>query len=114
MNLDEEPDDGNVCYYTGIDGEITWNVTVVRVESQVRVIKDGAFENCTGLRTISFNKRLDSIGVSVYCRYRSLRSINIPRYVRVIKMGACEECEGLMTADLGKGLEIDRNCACSQ
>ncbi len=40
MNLDEESDDGNVCYYTGIEGEITQNVTVVRVESQVRVIKD--------------------------------------------------------------------------
>ncbi len=29
MNLDEEPDDGNVCYYTGIEGEITQDVTVV-------------------------------------------------------------------------------------
>ncbi len=58
MNLDEEPDDGNVCYYIGIEGGNTRNVTVVRVESQVRVIKDGAFNNCTGLRTIFSTKDL--------------------------------------------------------
>jgi hypothetical protein len=62
MNWDEEPDDGNVFYYTGIEGEIMWNVFVVRVESRVRVIKDGAFDSCTGLRTIFFNKRLDLMG----------------------------------------------------
>ena len=68
MNFDEEPNDGNVFYYIRIEGEITQNVTVVCVKSRVRVIKDGAFDNCTGLRTIFFNKRLDWIGVSVFCR----------------------------------------------
>jgi hypothetical protein len=106
MNLNEEPDDGNICYYTGIEGEILQNVNVVCVESQVRVIKDWAFNNCTGLRTISFNNRLDMIGVSAFCRCRSLGSINIPCYVRVIEKGAFEECQGLRMADLGKGLEI--------
>ena len=106
MNFDEEPNDGNVFYYTGIEGEITRNVTVVRVESRVRVIRDGAFDNCTGLRTIFFNERLDSIGVSAFCRCSLLRSINIPRYVRVIEKGAFQGCHGVMTADLGKGLEI--------
>jgi hypothetical protein len=62
MNLDEEPDDGNVCYYTGIGGENMRNVTVVRVESRVRVVKDGAFNNCTGLRTIFFNEILIRLG----------------------------------------------------
>jgi hypothetical protein len=57
MNFDEEPDDGNVFYYTRIEGEIMWNVTVVCVESQVRVIKDGAFDNCAGLRTIFFQRK---------------------------------------------------------
>jgi hypothetical protein len=61
MSFDEEPNDGNVFYYTGTEWEIMWNVTVVHVESRVRVIKDGAFDNCTGLRTIFFNK--DSIGL---------------------------------------------------
>jgi hypothetical protein len=28
MNLDEELDNENVCYYTGIEGEITQNETV--------------------------------------------------------------------------------------
>jgi hypothetical protein len=87
MNFDEEPNDGNVFYYTGIEGEITRNVTFVRVESRVREIKDGAFDNCTGLRTIVFNERLDSIGVSTFRRCNLLQSINIPRYVRVIKRG---------------------------
>jgi hypothetical protein len=64
MNFDEEPNDGNVFYYTGIEGGIKRNVTVVHVKSRVRVIRDGAFNNCTGLRTIFFNERLDSIGVS--------------------------------------------------
>ncbi len=58
MNFDEVPNDGNVFYNTGIEGEITRNVTVVRVESRVRVIKDGAFDNCTGLRTIFSTKDL--------------------------------------------------------
>ncbi len=106
MNFDKEPNDGNVLYYTGIEGEITRNVTVVHVESQVRVIRDGAFDNCTGLRTIFFNKRLDSIGVSAFRRCDLLQSINIPRYVRVTKKGAFESCHGLMTADLGEGLKI--------
>jgi hypothetical protein len=110
MNFDEEPNDGNFFYYTGIEGEITRNVTVVRVESRVRVIKDGAFDNCTGLRTIFFNERLDSIGVSVFCRCSLLRSINIPRYLRVIEKGAFQGCHGVMTADLGKGLEIIGAC----
>jgi hypothetical protein len=68
MNFDEEPNDGNVFYYTGIEGKITRNVTVVHVDSQVRVISDGAFDNCRALRTIFFNKRLDSIGVSTFPR----------------------------------------------
>ena len=103
MNSYEESDDGKVCYYTGIEWEILRNVTVVCVKSQVRVIKDWAFDNCTCLRTISFNNRLDLIGTSAFCRCRSLWSINIPRYVRVMTF---EECQGLMTADFGKGLEI--------
>jgi hypothetical protein len=94
MSFDEEPNDGNVFYYTGIEGDITRNVTVVCVESQVRVLKDGAFDNCTGLRTIFFNERLDSIGVSAFCRWDLLQSINIPRYVRVIKKGAFQSCHG--------------------
>jgi hypothetical protein len=88
MNFDEKPNDGNVFYYTGIEGEITRHVTVVCVESRVRVIKDEAFDNCTGLMTIFFNERLDSIGVCAFCRCSLLRSINIPRYVRVIKKRA--------------------------
>ncbi len=58
MNSNEEPDDGNVCYYTRIEGENMRNVSVVRVESRVRVIKDGAFDNCTGLSTIFSKKDL--------------------------------------------------------
>ena len=62
MNFDEEPNDGNVIYYTGIEGEIARNVTVVRAKSRVRVIKDGAFDNCTGLRTIFLMKDLIRLG----------------------------------------------------
>ncbi len=90
MNFDEEPNDGNVFYYTGIEGENTRNKSVVRVESQVRVIKDGAFNNCTGLRTIFFKESLDLIGGSAFCRCSLLRSINIPHYVRVVEKGAFE------------------------
>jgi hypothetical protein len=61
-NDGEKPNDGNVFYYTGIEGEITRNVTVVRVESRVRVIRDGAFNNCRGLRTIFSTKDLIRLG----------------------------------------------------
>ncbi len=71
----------------------------------MRVIKDGAFDNCTGLKTIFFNERLDLIGVSAFCRWDLLQSINIPRYAGVIEKGEFESCHGLMMADLGKGLE---------
>jgi hypothetical protein len=109
MNFDEEPNDGeepnegNVFYYIGIEGEITRNVTVVRVESRMRVIRDWAFDNCTGLRTIFFNERLDSIGVSAFRSCFLLQSINIPRYVRVIKKGAFQSCQGLRWQILVKG-----------
>ncbi len=105
-NDGQEPNDGNVFYYNGIEGEITRNVTVVRVESRVRVIRDGAFDNCRALRTIFFNERLDSIGVKAFRSCHLLQSINIPRYVRVIEKWAFESCQGLMTADLGEGLKI--------
>ncbi len=65
MNFEEEPNDGeepnhgNVFYYTGIEGGITRNVTVVCVESRVRVSRDGVFDNCRALRTIFLTK--DSI-----------------------------------------------------
>jgi hypothetical protein len=58
MNFDEEPNDGNVFYYTRLEGESMRNVTVVCVKSRVRVIKDGDFDNCTGLRTIFSTKDL--------------------------------------------------------
>jgi hypothetical protein len=58
MNFDKEPNDGNNFYYIGIEGENMQNVTVACVESRVRLIKDLAFDNCTGLRTIFFNERL--------------------------------------------------------
>jgi hypothetical protein len=106
MNFDKEPNDGNVFYYTGLEGEIMQNLTVVCVKSPVKVIKDGAFDNCTGLRTIFFNERLDWIGVSMFCRCSLLQSINIPGYVRVIEKEAFHGCHGVMTADLGEGLEI--------
>ncbi len=92
---------------TGEVGEITRNVTVVRVESQVRVIRDGAFDNCRTLRTIFFNERLDSIGVKAFRSCHLLQSINIRRYVRVIEKWEFESCQGLMTSDLGEGLEIN-------
>ncbi len=87
-NNGEEPNDGNVFYYNGRVGDITRNVTVVRVESRVRVIRDGAFNNCRALRTIFFNKRLDSIGVKVFRSCHLLQSNLIPRYVRVLEKGA--------------------------
>jgi CRISPR/Cas system CMR-associated protein Cmr5 small subunit len=105
-NDGEEPNDGNVFYYNGIEGEITRNVTVVRVESRVRVIRDGAFDNCRALMTIFFNERLDLIGVKAFRSCHLLQSINIPRYVRVIEKRAFSCCHGLMTADLGEGIEI--------
>ncbi len=57
MNFDEEPNDGNVFYYTGIEGEIMRNVTVVCVKSRVRVIKDGAFDNCTRFEDYFFQQK---------------------------------------------------------
>ena len=46
MILDEEPDDGNACYYTRIEGENMQNITVVHVKSWVRVIKDVEAKIC--------------------------------------------------------------------
>ncbi len=100
MNFEEEPNDGekpndgNAFYYNGRGGEITRNVTVVCVESRVRVIRDGAFDNCRALRTIFFNERLDSIGVKDFCSCHLLQSINIPRYVRVIEKRAFFHVKG--------------------
>jgi hypothetical protein len=98
MNFDEEPkdgeepNDGNVFYYTGIEGEITWNVTVVRVKSRVRVIRDRAFDNCRGLRTIFFKERLDLFGVSAFRSCYLLQSIIIPLQYPAERYVGIQDC----------------------
>ena len=106
MSSDEESDEEDYWIYAGAEREILGAVTDVHIEDEVRKIEKQAFYGCTHLRTVSFNNRLEVIGVNAFCRCRSLRSINIPCAIRAraLNDGAFKDCWGLLAADLGGGL----------
>ena len=71
----------------------------------VRVIKEGAFANCSDLTTAILNDGLEEIGVRAFYECRSLERIRIPPSMRAIEDQAFRGCSGLTTAILGNGLE---------
>jgi hypothetical protein len=87
------------------DGDIPRHVTHVRIDSSVRVIKDGAFYKCKLLKIVILNDGLEEIGKKAFYYCKSLEKIVIPNKVRVIKDSAFRRCRGLTTVILGEGLE---------
>lgn len=68
-----------------------------------------AFKNCTGLKMISLQSKLETSGDSVFHTYRSLNEIRIPKNVTVIG-DCCFRERGLKTVTFdGSALAIGGN-----
>ncbi len=101
--LDDEPD--CFMYYDWMENEdVPRDVTHVKADSSVRVIKDWAFDNRQQLAIVILNDGLEEIGRYAFWKCASLQEIVIPNAVRSIKDGAFQLCTGLTTVTFGEGL----------
>ena len=74
---------------------IPQTVTYNGVEYNVTAIGEGAFANCTTLRTINIPSSVTTIGRSAFRNCSNLKSIDIPNSVTSIKGHTFENCSGL-------------------
>ena len=72
----------------------------------IRVIKNLAFKNCTGLTTAILGNGLQEIGLSALYQCTPLVRIVITLAVRLIEGWAFMNCRGLTTMILGNGPEV--------
>eukprot|EP00980_Cylindrotheca_fusiformis_P000485 scaffold120_cov59-Cylindrotheca_fusiformis.AAC.1 len=71
----------------------------------VKVIEDGAFQNCTLLARLVLNEGPERIGRYAFNACASLTEVDIPSTVKVIEWGAFQECKLLARLGLNEGLE---------
>jgi len=109
--------DGRVDFlYTGQDWtEIPRNVTHVRIDPSVKVVKGSAFNRCSQLVEVELCEGLQAIGPSAFSDCISLKCIKggIPSTVRVIDREAFLCCEQLVEAKFREGLRTIAYCAFS-
>ena len=101
-------DDGwvaNVFVYMGGDQVVPRNVRFVRVHKSVKIIRPGAFRNCTILAWIEMHDGVEIIGRYSFTRCRSLRQIELFG-VRIIEDMAFDNCTALKYVEFGDKLEI--------
>ena len=81
--------------------------TVV-IPASVQTIEAGAFEECSNLSTVTFEKdsQLSTIGRSSFYRNRALTSIEIPASVQTIEASAFKGCYQLTTVTFEKGSQL--------
>jgi hypothetical protein len=81
--------------------------SLVRIDipPAVRVIKEGAFFDFSGLTATILNNKLEEIGAWVFHKCRSLVHIRIHPAIRAIKERAIFDCLGLTVAILNDALE---------
>lgn len=79
-------------------------ITTVSLPSTVKEINDGAFYGCTALEEIFLNDGLTSIGEYAFSKCTSLQIISLPESVRTIKDCAFADCTNLYYALLHEGI----------
>ena len=74
----------------------------------VTSIRDGAFEHCTGLTSVTIPNSVTSIGYWAFCDCSGLTSVIIPNSVTEIGDEAYRGCTGLTRIDAYPNPEKDR------
>ena len=74
--------------------------------SNVKVVGNEAFRNCSSLREVTLNDGLENIGENVFTECQSLESISIPGSVTRIGSNAFGFCDNLGEVTLNEGLEV--------
>ena len=89
--------------------DIPRNVTHVKVDPAVKVIREQAFVGCTQLMIVELCEGLEQIDREAFRYCTSLTSISVPSTVKWIDKYAFCRCSKLITIDLCEGLGwIDR------
>ena len=101
--------------YTGTDTEvvISGTYTIDGVEYTVTNIGESAFENCTGLTSVTIPDSVTSIDYRAFYECSSLTSVTIPDSVTNIGNDAFAECKSLTSVTIPNNVESIGNNAFS-
>lgn len=80
----------------------------LQLTRDLRVIGDGAFENCFGLTVVTFPPMLEHLGNRAFA-HTSLKSVKIPKSVTFMGEKAFKGCTKLQEVFVGHGIEVLRN-----
>lgn len=86
-------------------------MTSVSVPKTVRTIGTGAFENCSGLKTVNISAGLTDIAERSFKGCAELTSLNLPATVVSVGTSAFEDCSSLKNITLSSGLKTIGNYA---
>lgn len=79
--------------YAFKDSRITLKSVVL--PDSIRIINDGAFENCINLEHITLSKNTEYIGRCAFAGLHSLKEIELPEGLKKIAFGAFQSCPNL-------------------
>lgn len=71
----------------------------------ITTIRDGAFQGCVGISSVSFPDGLTTIGRGAFQGCKGLRDLSFPNGLTTINVNAFRECSSLSTVTLSKGLQ---------
>ena len=106
---------GNVAEVTKGDNKYSGNITIPssikvnEVEYSVTSIGFSAFNNCSGLTSITIPNTVTSIGDRAFCDCSGLTSVTIPNSVTIIEKHAFYACSGLTSVSISNSVSIIRD-----
>ncbi len=74
------------------------------VGSNVKIIGNGSFENCTKLKEIIFEEGVETIGENAFKGCESLKAVNLPESLKTLGRYSFSGCTAAETAYMGAGL----------
>ncbi len=76
------------------------NNSLIPIDGSITAIGDGAFSNCTNIKSITLPNDITTIGKNAFYKCSNLESITIPNSVITINDGAFADCTNLITITL--------------
>lgn len=96
---------------TTISGFGGLNITNIALPKGVTTIEEGAFIDCTSLKSISIPNKVTTIEDQVFNRCSSLESVTIPNSVTTIGVMAFAGCSSLRSVTIPRGVTTIRDMA---
>ena len=75
------------------------NLKTIKFPDTLKVIEEGAFENCESLETLTLNKPLESLGSFAFKECFKLTSISIPESLKTIGNSVFDGCTKISKVD---------------